>query len=392
MPNPAPVQRMDAEFGLSDLVSPLTENEFIENHLIAGEHFLASVSPQLLSRLRETAALVNPRQIIPDIDKVGLFGPGGFRSVVPGKVALDFYDRGDTLYVSEAERFIPELRALFTKVLAGLGTQPGQFTVELFMARRGAISTLHFDVEMNFHILLSGRKSWLLAKNQHIKHPIYPNHRLTKPRGEAHAHRLPLPTALADLESTEEIIATEGSCLFFPPGCWHQVEMHEDSVAINVSVNPDRWVDGMARAVRRLLVADPVLRAPILGALVTSNPGLRALAERQLRECAAAYVNTLATVAIEDVALARHTSKMQWVPGSNLALEVTTSGVCLSADDALRKRRILDPQHVHLFERLIQLRGWFGLDDLRALEPEMRSDVLLGILQELQAEGFVEAS
>src|SRR5882724_8199442 len=106
------------ELSLEDLVQPLSSAEFIEQHLLGDTHFISQRNPALIKTLTSLDAFKNLPRLLARFDSVSLFGPNGFRSEVPGASAMDFYNRGDTVYVHNVEVQVPEAVQLFAGVAA----------------------------------------------------------------------------------------------------------------------------------------------------------------------------------------------------------------------------------------------------------------------------------
>jgi hypothetical protein len=64
-------------------------------------------------------------------------------------------------------------------------------------------------------------------------------------------------------DGVEDVLLTEGSILYHPPGIWHQVECTEDSVSINISLVGATYADVLADGVRHLLWKDDFWRQTV---------------------------------------------------------------------------------------------------------------------------------
>jgi hypothetical protein len=382
-----------AGLSLQDLVTPLTPATFIENHLLADTHYLSTPNPVLVERLLSLPSLQNLGQLVRRFEQVSLFGPAAFRSSVPGSAAMDFYNRGDTLYVSDVQKKAPEIGNVFRQAVAELGVQPAHLSIELFAGRRNAVSTLHYDHDTNFQILVRGQKRWRLQRNRHIRNPIRPQHKLASPLEEALADNLPFPSSVADLDDPVELTATPGTCLFFPLGYWHEVEASEESMAVNLVFKPPRWVDAISAAVKRLLLARPEMRAPLFG-LVSQNGGPFAQRTREaFASGLASYMAALQELTPEDVACAADPAPLRWSDKcANRSLEDTETGMRLVCPDLASQPMDIDAKVAPVLRKLIAFKGVFSLDDLKTLAPGAPTGRLFAFVRYLTSLGYFESA
>jgi hypothetical protein len=251
---------------------------------------------------------------------------------------------------------------------------------------------LHYDNDLNFQILLRGRKRWRLQRNTHVRSPLHSNHRLCAPRDDVFAEKLPFPAGVEDLEDPVEITSKAGTTLFLPLGYWHHAETSEEAFAVNVVLHPLRWVDAVARAARRLLVGEAALRAPVFGALGVAPGPLRDSAAQSLRIAIAAHKRALDELQLDDIGLAGDRTTMRWVGKYNRRkLRKTSTGAALIFPAFAGHLVEIDTELVPLMCRLVKLRGPFGLQELKVLEPRLGVSIMLQLMFELERMGYVEA-
>jgi hypothetical protein len=386
------MSRRGGPLSLQDLIVPVTAPDFIQKHLLAEKHLLASASPRLLAALEAIDEFNNLRELAQRFERVALLGPNGFRSSVPGASAMDFYERGDTLYLTNVERVLPGVARLFDPIARELGVQPKDLSIEVFAARNRAVSTLHYDNDMNFQVLLRGRKLWRLQRNAHVRSPLHSNHTLRVPRDEVFAEKLPFPVGVEDLEDPVEITSKAGTTLFLPLGYWHHAEMSEEAFAVNLVLHPLRWVDAVGRAARRLLVGVPALRVPVFGALGVAPGPLRDSASQSLRVAIAAYKRALDDLQLDDIALAADRTTMRWAGKyERRRLRKTPTGAALIFPAFTGDVVDIEADLVPLMRRLVKLRAPFGLQELKVLDPRLRVTSLLLLMLDLERMGYVEA-
>jgi hypothetical protein len=74
--------------------------------------------------LLEVPELNDLELLLSKLEWIMLFGPGGFRAEVPASVAMEFYKRGDTLYMTKVDEALPGAKALVSDVAMKLGVAP----------------------------------------------------------------------------------------------------------------------------------------------------------------------------------------------------------------------------------------------------------------------------
>ena len=157
-------------------------------------------------------------------------------------------------------------------------------------------------------------------------------------------------------------------------------------------LHPLRWVDAVARAARRLLVGEAALRAPVFGALGVAPGPLRDSAAQSLRIAIAAYKRALDELQLDDIGLAGDRTTMRWVGKyDRRRLRKTSTGAALIFPAFTGHLVEIDPELVPLMRRLVKLRGPFGLQELKVLEPRLRVSSMLQLMFELERMGYVEA-
>jgi hypothetical protein len=176
-----------------------------------------------------------------------------------------------------------------------------------------------------------------------------------------------------------------------PLGYWHHAEMSEDAFAVNVVLHPLRWVDAIGRAARRLLVGMPALRAPVFGALGVAPGPLRDSAAQSLRVAITAYQRALEDLQLDDVGLAGDRTTMRWVGKyDRRRLRRTSRGTALVFPAFTGDVVEIEADLVPLMRKLVKLRGPFGLQELKVLDPRLRLTSLLRLMLDLERMGYLE--
>jgi 50S ribosomal protein L16 3-hydroxylase len=123
----------------------------------------------------------------------------------------------------------------------------------------------HFDQNINFVLQLHGRKTWWLAQNAHVDHPLT-RHTMglaADPELQTYA-RLPFPTAMP--RKKQAIVLERGSCLFVPRGTWHATEAASDALSLNFTFTAPSWLDLFSAALRSRLALSGAWRGTALPA------------------------------------------------------------------------------------------------------------------------------
>lgn len=292
---------------LRDIVYPLSTSDFLTNHWLPELPLLSECNPLLVERMQRVPAFKSSDALFEALAAAGgnvmLFGPNKFRGDVPVSQAANFAEAGFAVYVFDVEKSVPQVFSLFEVVCIELGVPEHAVAAEAFVAHAGGVSSGHYDHDVNFQILITGKKKWRLAPNGHIKNPLLPYHptkqggKLTRMVEEAYAADGEGPTELP--ADSPEYIALPGSVMFLPRGHWHEVHTLEPSLAINIVFKGMTWAHALSNALVRRLHGHAEARAYVTGALAESrhlmrtsearfsqvrNLALQALSEMTLQE------------------------------------------------------------------------------------------------------------
>src|SRR5207253_9180794 len=89
------------------------------------------------------------------------------------KDALAHYHDDYTLYFANITNSIPALHPFARVMEHDMGLLPGEVSCESFASKRGSGAKPHFDVGFTFNIQVTGRKTWIFAKNDHVLYPDF---------------------------------------------------------------------------------------------------------------------------------------------------------------------------------------------------------------------------
>jgi hypothetical protein len=205
----------------------------------------------------------------------------------------EFYNDGHTIYLTQAQRHIPELLPWLRASERDLGLARGAAFCEVLCSLKGQGAKVHFDPNFTANIQLRGRKTWAMARNTHIAKPPVGG----TARGPLSPVLRPLVTTpFPDgMPHTATTFATgPGSVVCIPHGWWHSTECAEPSMAVLLTVDGRYWSSLLAAEAAAALQAQEVCRAIAL--LPPAGQDARAESRLQLQaslEVLKQWVNTL---------------------------------------------------------------------------------------------------
>ena len=384
-------------FTVADLVEPLSSEAFSRDHWRPEKAFLSRPNPRLLEALDAVPALKGPEQLTSALatrpvvpNHIMVFGPNSFRSVVPAGVAMDFCRAGYTLYMMDVEQVIPEADPLFSGIYSELGFVPRVY-MEAFAAHAGSVSSWHYDHDINFQILLSGEKEWLVAPNMHIRNPIKAFHpspgrdgALQGFREEIYARNADVPhTPLADCQ---RLRATAGSVMFLPRACWHQVHATSDCFGINLVIKGRTWAAAIATALQYRLEAHEDMRGYVAGmALDNTPPSVIAAMESQFPALVEIARRELAALTLEEVPLTEANIRLMWAPEADPRRLVERDDQWLLELPELFDEPVeIDDELVPFVTRLVALRYPFTWSQLIALRGDLQPTHIRALIETMK--------
>lgn len=193
---------------------------------------------------------------------------------------------GASLYFRAPQPFTD---ALVSAALLSLGcsfagwTASGEMCgeIETFFSRPGSVTNFHYDFQQNFTFQLQGSKKWTLQRTPVVAPsrgftPHFTGMSREVREKQACSARMDPGAASWDMRIPEddheddnvvEIVLNAGDCMYFPAGLLHRVETvseEEDSISINVSVDPVSYGDYFADCVRSALKSREEMRHHIV--------------------------------------------------------------------------------------------------------------------------------
>ncbi|WP_406464781.1 cupin-like domain-containing protein [Streptomyces sp. NBC_01622] len=275
---------------LDMLVAPLTAEEFLRGHwpnvpgCFAGDP--ARLAP-LVESIPELASAGSAMDVFED--RVSIIRPDGFFANVPnGKSALPFYNAEFTCLLRSAERFIPGLQLAIDQISGELGMPGSAFHCDIFASTGKKASAyedasglaMHSDAEVNLALLLTGRKVWQWAPNEHVRNQTTTVLRGDRQVNKSHfrfADKLPFPTSMPNDASSAEV--TSGGMMFMPRGWWHTTKAYGECLQVNFAMIGPTWISVLTEALSDRLMGDADWREYAYGIAGTGAPRSNAEAD-----------------------------------------------------------------------------------------------------------------
>ena len=246
---------------LSTLVAPLSADEFLNEHWPERPYW-TNGNDKRLGLVEEIPELESPEGALERARVVKVFRPDGEMAAVPdGKKAIPLFRLGLTCYLGTAH--IPALKRSAEQLCADLGLPSGSFDTEVFCSSGESGAWMHSDYDVNFALLLSGKKRWRIAPNEHIRNQtsmcVPSTREAPAPSQLELADRLPFPEKMPG--DHLEIDVEAGSLVFMPRGWWHETEASGDCLQVNFVMQRPDWISILTRALKERLLKDPDWRA-----------------------------------------------------------------------------------------------------------------------------------
>ena len=247
----------ESQFRLKDLVWPMTS-----------ERFLRDVWPNkpivIPSSLERVSALTSPEfESVTSFaqvynEKVTILHPNGFATDLPsGAAATPFLKQGYTLYFRHIHRFLPKYAAITEGIADELGIPRQQFSCEIFtsFAEESGVA-MHSDYDVNFSILLRGKKEWSFVTNEHLVNQtnicVSGGRAQPDPEQLNYAVRLPLPESMP--ASSERAFVEPGGVVFMPRGTWHLTRSFGDCLSMNFVMKGPHWAKLVCQSLEKRLL------------------------------------------------------------------------------------------------------------------------------------------
>ncbi|WP_203840922.1 cupin-like domain-containing protein [Winogradskya humida] len=186
---------------------------------------------------------------------------GPHAAVVGGESAIPALGAGFTCYLKHVQRDVPGLVDLLGDACDVLGLPAGSMTAEVFCSDGASGVAMHSDFDVNFAMLLSGSKRWLLAPNDSIVNQTsmcFPASRRQPDPKQLHYADAPFPDRMPD--GAREVTVGAGGLIFLPRGWWHETYSSGPCLQLNLVVKGPHWTSVLTTALRDYLLARPEWR------------------------------------------------------------------------------------------------------------------------------------
>lgn len=232
------------------------------------EHFVATCWPHrpywIHDRLLAAALASQPhlrsiRQILdPRHGPVSLLWPeSDATSSTDPAVVWNAYQSGATCYVRAVDRRVPMLRAHLDELADALGVRRDTVVAEVFCSSTSSGVAMHSDYDVNFALLLSGTKRWLLAENQDlVEQPgvCVARGPQPDPRVAELATAISFPDGMPS--GSIQVDCRPGTMLFVPRGWWHETATPGPSLQVNLVLKGPTALEVVTTALGAVLGSD----------------------------------------------------------------------------------------------------------------------------------------
>ncbi len=234
-------------------------------------HFRAN--PEWFAQIAALPVLTDPQEWL---DRAPQLASLGTLEALARSEARRRYTAGETIYILGLDRALPSLRELCDRLADDLAVSPAHVALQAWAAGGPTSVAMHFDLDDNFNIQISGRKEWQTAPNRQVVHPlssVFPS----AARMHAKESEVKLPTEMPSDATT--FWAEPGDVVYLPRGVWHATRTAGPTFAMAFVIQPPTWADHVSRALRDRLHLDPRWRERVMGArAATQHSTLKATA------------------------------------------------------------------------------------------------------------------
>ncbi len=204
---------------------------------------------------------------------------GGYQQLrVEPEQALLLYSAGATIGFSGAHTWHPTLRRWVQALAAELGVPSRTCHANVYLSPAGEGVPKHFDAHSVIAVQLVGEKSWQLAPNPEVVHPL--ENYVASEGSALGSGRHQRAVSARMPRRSRRVVMRPGSAIFLPAGFWHATRAREASLSVTFGVRVPRFFDLLRDALSARLARLAAWREPALGAWGTTEQ--RAAAQARL--------------------------------------------------------------------------------------------------------------
>jgi ribosomal protein L16 Arg81 hydroxylase len=256
-------------------IAPLTTDEFFASYW-PSRAFTRAEGPARADTIAAIPELADAETILSafrqPVSVVRKQGPHA--RVERGVDAIRALRAGFTCYLKHVERDVPALGDLLDDASRVLGLPLGAMSCEVFCSNGPSGLPMHSDFDVNFALLLSGSKRWLLAENQSIHNQTSMCFAGDRPQPDptqlTYAHA-PFPDRMPS-DATDVTIGA-GGLVFVPRGWWHETFSNGECLQVNLVVKGPHWASVLTQGLQAELLGDRRWRAFAYG--IAGDPATR---------------------------------------------------------------------------------------------------------------------
>ena len=292
-----------------------------------------------------------------DILNAYLRPPDGksFHLRIQADSAKALFDAGGTIEVARATETFPSLRALAQQLADELGAQAPSAVV--IVSPGGDALPMHFDQQDVFILQLSGRKKWLIAKNDSVEDPVDSYFPRTVGAGRDDAlwpayFPWSMPSNMPD--DHLEVVLEPGSVAYVPRGWWHQTISQETSISITILCTPRTFSSLFLERLGKALAQDALMRRAVV---LPFDQERRARTENEIEPMIRRAAEIAATLRVEDLST-RPFVERQFFRSPGTTLSLSMAGEAQHVAVVTRDGETLS--EVQIDEEVVELCQWLS--------------------------------
>jgi 50S ribosomal protein L16 3-hydroxylase len=192
--------------------------------------------------------------------------------------AAQLFALGATLAFNRLHRSSGLLGEWMRGLARELGIPPGWCHCSAYLSPAGSGLPKHFDPHAVIVVQVIGRKSWRLAPNTNVVHPME-GHYAPNLSPRTASYSVGRVTSTMPRRS-QRVAMRPGSALFVPAAYWHTTRAIDASLSVTFGLQAPRWLDLVSEAVAERLEGIASWREPAWG--LRGDATQRASARRRL--------------------------------------------------------------------------------------------------------------